>query len=260
MIILIIGTIIVSIVTLTGQSLVEGGRAQLISDVQEALDRIDSDVQISGAYLSTNNFTPTSPQGLDDATTKFASKTVTGFDALVLNSFFTTANPATSTRSLVYLPNAPFACGDANIAQNQVLTYNTVYFVKDSSLWRRIITTANYASKPCSGVTVWQQPSCAESKMSANPTLCKTQDEMLLSGVAPADFTVKYYVSPSDTTPNADADNGNPDIRQDAIDKSATIQVTLKGSKSIAGRDISQQATIRITRTGSVVKYFTPTP
>jgi len=260
MLILIIGTLIVSIVTLTGESLAEGARAQLINDVQEALDRVEGDVQGSGAYLSTNNFTITSPQGADDLTQKFVSISSTGNDTIILNSFFTNANPSLSTRSLVYVPNTPFACGDANIVQNQVMTNNVIYFVKDSTLWRRLVATSTYASKPCSGETVWQQPNCAPSKMSVNPSLCKVEDEALLKGVDPADFNVDYFLSASDTVKASDTENTDPDLRQVAIDKASTIQVTLKGKRLIAGRDISQQGTIRITRTGSIVKYATPQP
>lgn len=260
MLIIIIGTIVVSIVTLTGQSIVEGGRAQLINDVQDSLDRIESDVLISGAYLSTNNFTPTSPQGADEIDQKFVSTSPAGNDSIILNSYFTTANPSISNRSLVYLPNTPFACGDANIAQNQVMTMNIVYFVKNSSLWRRTVATNNYTSKPCAGVTTWQQPNCAEARMSVNTSLCKVQDELLLTGVEPNNFTVVYYLSASDTTAAPDTENADSDLRQAAIDKTATIQITLESNKTFAGRDISQLSTIRVTRNGSVVKYATPQP
>ena len=260
MLIILIGTIVVSMVTLTGQSFVEGGRAQLINDIQDSLDRIESDVLVSGAYLSVNNFTLTSPQGSDDVTQKFASASLTGDDTIILNSYFTTTNPSLSSRNLVYLPNIPYACGDANIAQNQVMTMNIVYFVKNSTLWRRTVATNTYASKPCAGVTVWQQPNCAEAKMAINTSLCKAQDEMLLAGVDPTNFTVNYYLSASDTVPAPDTEDPDPDLRQAAIDKTTTVQVTLKSSKTFAGRDITQQGTIRATRNGSTVKYSTPQP
>jgi type II secretory pathway pseudopilin PulG len=260
LLILILGAIVISIVTLTGESLTEGGRSQLIIDVHDALDRIESDARASGSYLSTNNFTVSSPQGADDAAQKFVSVSGSGDDTLILNSFFTTTNPASADRGLIYLPNTPFACNDASIAQNQVMTMNVVYFVKDSALWRRVVATSNYASKPCPGVTAWQQPNCAATTMSTNPSLCKAQDEKLLTGVTPGNFTVTYYVSPSDTVAAADTENPDPDLRQIAIDKASTIQVTLKGTQTIAGRDISQQGLIRITRSGSVVKYATPNP
>ena len=260
MMIIIIGTIIVAIVTLTGESLAEGGRAQLLNDVQDSLDRIEADVQASGAYLSTNNFTITAPQGLDDSTQKFVSISPVGVDSIILNSFFTTASPALSTRSLVYLPNTPFACGDASIVQNQVMTNNVVYFVKDTSLWRRTVATSTYASKACAGVNIWQQPNCAEALMATNTSLCKAQDELLLTGVQPTDFIVDYYLSASDTTPALGTELQDPDARQIAIDKASTMQITLKASKVYAGRDITQQGTIRVTRTGSIVKYATPQP
>jgi type II secretory pathway pseudopilin PulG len=260
MMIIIIGTIIVSIVTLTGQSLAEGGRAQLINDVQDSLERIEADIETSGAYLSTNNFTPTAPQGADDAVRKFVSTSSNGYDSIILNSYFTTANPSVTSRSLVYLPNLPFACGDANIAQNQVMTMNIVYFVKDLTLWRRTVVTDTYASKPCAGVTAWQQPNCAFASMSVNTSLCKVEDEKLLTGIDPSNFNVAYYLSASDTTPAVGTEDADPDVRQAAIDKTSTVQITLKGTKTYAGRDVTQQSTIRVTRNGSLVKYATPQP
>jgi len=259
MVIIIIGIIIVSIVTLTGESLAEGGRAQLLNDVQDSLDRIEADVKFSGSYLSTNNFTPTAPQGADNAAQKFVS-VASGNDTLILNSFFTTTNPAISTRTLVYIPDTPFACNDASIVQNQVMTNNIVYFVKDSSLWRRTVATSTYASKACLNTTIWQQPSCPEALMSTNTSLCIAQDELLLSGVEPSDFIVEYFLSASDATPASGTENSDPDARQIAIDKASTIQITLKGNRVYAGRDITQQGTIRVTRTGSIVKYATPQP
>jgi type II secretory pathway pseudopilin PulG len=260
MLILIIGTIIVSIVALTGESITEGARSQLINDVQDALDRMENDVRSSGAFLSTNNFTPTAPQGLDDGTQKFVSISTGGDDSIILNSFFTTSNPAVSSRSLVYLPNTPFACGDPSIAQNQVMTMNVVYFVKNSTLWRRTVATSTYASKPCAGVTAWQQPNCAESMMATNTSLCKAQDEKLLDGVSAANFKIIYYLSPSDVVAASGTEDADPDLRQNAIDKTSTMQITLIGTKTAAGRDISQQGTVRVSRNGSIVKYATPEP
>ena len=256
--ILMIGVIIVSIITLTGQSVIESSKGQLINDVQDALDRIDADVQASGAYLSTNNITPVAPQGLNDDTQKFVSINPSGVDAIILNSYVTTDNPYVNSRNLIYLPNSPFACSDSNLVQNQVMTMNTVYFVKDSTLWRRLIAPNNYATKVCSGITIWQQPTCAESKMSVNTTACKVQDEKILSGVGPLDFIVNYYLSANDATPTDGAEDTDPDARQVAIDKSSTMQITIKGKRQVAGQDVTQQASIRVSRKGSIVKYATP--
>jgi competence protein ComGC len=258
MLILIIGSIVVSIITLTGESIAEGGRSQLINDVHDALDRVESDARTSGSYLATNNFYLRAPQGANDTTQKFLSVSGTGDDTLILNAFFTTMNPANPNRSLIYVPNTPFACNDASLAQNQVMTMNIVYFVKDSTLWRRLIATEDYASTPCPGISVWQQPSCSSSTMATNTTLCKAKDEQLLTGVSPEDFKVTYYLSPSDTTPAAGTEDPDLESRQTAIDKSSTVQISLKATKTVAGREIIQQGTIRTTRTGSIVKYSLP--
>lgn len=256
LLILMIGAVVVSIVGLTGDSLAEGGKAQLINDVQGALDRIEADTRASGAYLSTNNFVPTYPQGVDGLSQKFVSVSG-GQDSLILNTFVTTTNPMNSTRSLVYIPNTPYACGDPSIAQNQVMTMNVVYFVQNSTLWRRTLAPSTYASKPCAGVTIWQQPSCAEDKMSMN-LLCKSQDEKVLEDVSPDDFAVLYFAAPADIAGSPSSEDADPTVRQLALDQSPTVQISLTGKRTVAGRDLSQQGTVRVTRTGTLVKYATP--
>jgi Tfp pilus assembly protein PilE len=253
-IILLIGAVIVTIVDLVGRSLSERGIASAALDIQDALDRIDIDTKMSGAFLARNNVVISSPQGYDNATQDFTSN-LNGGNALILNSFATTSNISDPNRTLVYLANMPYACGSSSIAQNQVMTMNTVYFVKDSTLWRRTLAVAGYASKACAGVTAWQQPSCAPG---TTGTLCLTNDQRLVSGVAATDFVVQYYSSPSTTTASAAAQSATESTRQSAMDLSATIQVTITARQTSAGRDLTRTGTIRVTRVGTLVKYVTP--
>lgn len=255
--ILLIGTIIYAIVQLTGDAIAERSNAVLINDIHASLERIETDTKLSGAFLATNNMPLTSPQGVNDATANFTSVT-SGDDALILNTFVTTANPNEPSRSLVYLANMPNSCGSANIEQNQVMTMNTVYFVKTNAagikeLWRRTLAVNGYTSRDCSGVTPWQRPSCTPGLTGA---MCSTQDELLLTGVT--EFTVDYYNLASDTVPSANAQNTNVTTRQNALDLTPTIQVTLKAESTSAGRDIAQQGTVRVSRIGTLVTYATP--
>ena len=257
-VILVIGTIIYAIVQLTGDAVAARSSAALIGNIQSSLDRIEADTEPSGAFLAKNNVTLSSPQGYNDGVQGFLSTSSAG-DMLILNTFVTNGNPASASRTLVYVANLPNACGSANIAQNQVMTMNVVYFTKidpvtqSNELWRRTLAVNNYLSKDCAGVTPWQRPSCSPN---VSGTLCTTQDEKLISGVT--DFTVQYFSSGSDTTEATNTRSATDTVRQTALDGTNTITVTLKAKVSIAGRDINQQGSVRITRTGSLIKYTTP--
>lgn len=255
--ILLIGTIIYAIVQLTGDALAERSSAVLINEIHSSLERIETDTKLSGAFLAQNNMTLTSPQGSDDGTANFTSVT-SGDDVLILNSFVTTASPSDSTRSLVYLADMPNACNSDNLEQNQVMTMNTVYFTKPNAngvteLWRRTLAVSGYTGEDCSGVTPWQRPSCSPG---LTGSLCATQDELLVSGVT--DFEVRYYDVASDSVRNWDAEDSNTTTRQTAMDETDTIQVTLKAEQTVAGRPVTGQGTIRVSRVGSLIKYATP--
>lgn len=256
-VILLIGTIIFAIVQLTGDALAERGSAVLMNDVQTSLNRIETDVKVSGAFLATNNMALTSPQGSNDASANFNS-VAGGTDTLILNTFVSTANPNDANRELVYLANLPNACGSANIEQNQVMTMNTVYFTKDNSegvreLWRRTLAVNGYANQDCPGVSPWRRPSCTPG---LTGTMCLTQDELLLSGVD--EFTVNYFTNAAATTPAANTENPNATTRQTALDLTNTLQVVIKAESLMAGRDITAQGTIRASRVGALITYATP--
>ena len=253
--ILLIGTFIFAIIELTGSAVAERLKATTASDIYSALERIESDVKQSGGFLAKNNFTLTAPQGRNGATEDFLS--VSGQPSvLVLNVLATSANPYQSARSLVYKRNTPYPCGDTNFAQNQVMTFNVVYYTKlntstnANDLWRRVLAVNNYTNFVCSGATIWQRPSCTPG---ATGTLCATQDEKLVSGVS--DFTLEYFNSPADSTPSPGAQSTTDTARQSALNLTDTVQITLKTAITAAGRDSTQQGTMRATRAGSLVTY-----
>ena len=257
-VILVIGTIVYSIVQLTGDAVAARSSAVLIGTVQTALDRIEADTESSGAFLAKNNMTLTSPQGYNNGVQDFTSVSDNG-SILILNTLVTDSNPATPSRSLVYLANLPYSCTDDKLAQNQVMTMNTVYFTKVdpatqlNELWRRTLAVNNYATKDCAGVTPWQRPSCSPGTAG---TLCTTQDDKLISGVT--DFSVEYYNLASDTTEAANSQSTVDTTRQTALDSVTAVKVTLKATVTAAGREITQQGVVRVSRTGTLVKYATP--
>jgi hypothetical protein len=241
-VILVIGVFISVIVNMTGDVLASRAATTLAYNIQDALNRIDQDVTQSGAYLATNNITLTSPQGYNDDTTNFHNADATNGTMLILNTYATTNNPLATTQNTIYYPNVPNACGSPLINSNMPVMMNTIYFVKNSTLWRRTIATNLYTTVGCS--VPWQQPSCAPGISNA---FCKTQDVRLIDGIQSSGFSVGYYPSPSSTTPNTIAsDSAQTDVaRFAALQANSTVVVTINATNIVAGRSISQTGTIR---------------
>lgn len=241
-VILVIGTFISAIVSMTGEVLVSRGTALLSYNVQDALNRIEQDITTSDAYLATNNINIVSPQGYNNDTTYFHNADTTNGTMLILNTYAATENPLSSTRNTIYIPNTPNACSSPSINKNIPVVMNTVYFVKNNTLWRRTIATGSYATIGCS--IPWQQPSCAPGVTNA---FCKTQDIRLVDGIQSGGFSVRYYPSPISTTASPIAsDSTQTDAdRLVALQTNSTAVVTITATNTIAGRSVTQTGTIR---------------
>lgn len=241
-VILVIGVFMTSIVTMTGNVLSSRGADVLVFNIQDSLNRIQQDVGLSGAYLATNNIALTSPQGYNDDTTNFHNADPTNGTMLILNSYTTTANPLSSTRNIVYAAGQPNPCNSPLVNQNTPVMVNAIYFVKNNTLWRRVVAPSSYLTVGCS--VPWQQPSCAPT---ASGAFCKTQDVRLVDGIQSGGFSVGYYPSPGSTTTNSTAsDSGQTDsTRLTALQANDTVVVTITATNVIAGRNVTQTGTIR---------------
>ena len=253
-VILTITAFISVIVNMTGDVLASRSSNVVAYDIQDALARIEEDVKLSSTFLAENTITTAppgdpillpSPQGYGDDTTPFRNVDSTKGDILILNTFATSGNPITLGSSLIYLTNQPNACNSTQINQNTPMSLNIVYFVKNTSLWRRTIAPSNYDTAGCS--VPWQQPSCA---VGQTASFCKTEDIKLLDNIAVSDFNVEYFTSGDATTANADASNVAKSVaeRNAALQSSTTVGVSLNVTKTVAGREVSQSGSIRSTR------------
>jgi type II secretory pathway pseudopilin PulG len=256
-VILVVGTFIAAMTYLTGDALQESARVRMMNDTHAALERIENDVRLSGAFLSVNNMALTSPQGFNDATQNFTNVGLPTGGALVLNTFVTDRNPLTAGKNMVFLANAPNACGSGTFYQNQIMTMNTVYFVKNNTLWKRTLATNGYDTKDCAGITPWQRPSCSPG---VSGTLCLSQDEAILSVSDQGSLSMltDYYTTASSTTEVAGATTGTDSARQSSLNSTNTVRITLRVTDRVAGQDISQQAYVRATRPGLLATYATP--
>lgn len=240
-VILVIGIFISAIVSMTGDILAARGSNALSNNIQDALNRIEQDVNSSSGYLATNNIALTSPQGYDDGTASFDNVGTNG-TMLILNSYATTSNPLNSNQSTIYTPS-PNPCNSTQVNQNPPVMMNIIYFVKNGTLWRRVVAPYNYATIGCS--VPWQQPSCTPGY--ATPSFCKTQDTRLVDNIQTNGFNVSYFINASSVSANATAsDSSQPDnTRQTALQAANTVGVTINATGTTAGRNVSQSGTLR---------------
>lgn len=227
--ILVVGTFVALIVSLTGDMLIANANNALVYSTQDALDTIESDTRLSTEFLP-NSFTPVTPQGYGDATTVWNADGSggQGQQALILGRLATDKNPAAQDRSLVYT-NSPNSCASGSASKNAPFVYNSVYYIKGGSLWKRNLFSnyPNVLGGLCA--TPWQVPSCTPG---ASATVCKSDDVELVRNIQ--SFSITYIDSSTgDTVAPALAD---------------TINVTIGTSQTVAGRTITYTGSNRVAK------------
>jgi type II secretory pathway pseudopilin PulG len=258
-VILVIGVFIGAIVTITGNVLVSRASNSIAYNIQDALNGIKQDVSVSSGFLATNNITVTSPQGYNDGSTAFlnSGNGQGGIPALILNMNATSKNPLDPTSQTVYASGQPNSCSSANLAQNSPVIVNVVYYVKNGSLWRRVVipktTWSNFKNMGCPiGADIYQRPTCTNT----DATFCISQDQRLVDNLqdgGTTGFLVNYFTDPSLATDNANADatanstSASDSARQTALKKNNTVKVTIVSDATIAGRQKIQTGSITAT-------------
>jgi len=214
-VILLIGTTVSIISTLTGDSLKVVSKNEKIHEVQDALERIEatSERAKQGFEATTTQSPLTAPQGKNSGTTAFSSNATT----LVIQIPATTENPLSNSRRILY---TDAACSIIYVAY-------LVYFVDSGTLYERTIrgssATSGYSvnsSNVCVTSTPWQRGSCT----SAGSGVCVKADEVLATDVT--NFAVTYPTS-------------------------ATAKVSLTASKTVAGEDQTYTSSLIVTAPSS---------
>lgn len=263
-VILTIGAFVTVIVNMTGDVLAARTSTLLAYNVQNALNKINADVNLSSTFLAQTNLTEgvttsiplITPQGYSDdngSLVPFNNVDPTYGNMLVLNTLTTTANPLDKSAAYVYLSGLPNSCTSNQVNQNTPMTYNIVYFIKNNTLWRRVILPSNYTTAGCN--VPWQQPSCNPTYIAGHPGLaiCQTQDQDLIDNISTSGFSIQYFNTASSVTPDSvSSDTGSTVPQRNAALKSlATVGVSITVNATAAGRAISQSGTIRSTRLGT---------
>lgn len=112
---------------------------------------------------------------------------------LIVQSYATTVNPLNTGRQPVFIDSSNFNCTTQMYYQPQ-LTFITIYFVKDKTLYKRILTDTT--TPLCSGNTQQQRRTCPAYITSGRHASCQANDETLLTNVG--SFSVSYYQNTQD--------------------------------------------------------------
>lgn len=229
-------------VSIVGKVMLVRDQGAMAYDAQNVLDQIEEDARLSAKFLTTTGTLPL-PQGSDNNYTGTAAFSSSTANTLILNALATDRNPRNSGRQLVYYDNQPNPCGTTQTF-NRVFSTQVIYFVYNNTLWRRTYvppydnnTSAPDANTICSSVTPWQQDSCSPGYTS---TQCQTNDEQMMNNVS--SLTVNYYATPNSTT----------DLGPAGASSATTIQVTIVGTQTTAGKTFTYTASTRATKLNNI--------
>ncbi len=163
------------------------------SQVMQAVWYMDDNVRVSSAYLATVPSTFSDPYGPHNLGTAGAEAWSYKGDSstsrvLITQSYATSANALNSARQPVFVDTIDFSCSTQMYYQPQ-LTFITIYFVKDGTLYRRVLNDTTTAL--CAGNVQQQKKSCPPYITSGRHASCQTNDEVLANNVT--NFSIEYY-------------------------------------------------------------------
>ncbi len=185
------------LVNLTANSSQIISTSEQIRNNQSALSAIQADIPLTYSFLATNSVADSE----SSASPISAGWQLQGQDEnhriLILRTYATTAAPQDSDRRIVYFDETPSPCAIGGIGRRPV-TNNIIYFVKNSTLYRRILVEPTPSAPYCAGQTIGQRRTCT----TPNGTTCRERDVVIATNVSR--FSVQYFAEPTDQTAQDD--------------------------------------------------------
>jgi len=220
LLILLIGTMIAYLSSLTGTGLKANAQLAMAYDTQEALNDMGAYSSLATALLASTSTLPNG-QGSDNSTAAFTATTSSKPDTLIIQIPATDKSSLDPARSLIYTGASP--CDTSA----STLKYLLVYFVgTDNSLYKRTIVPYPTGTSGCA--TPYQRNSCSPSNMT--PSVCQARDEKLLDNVST--LSVVYY-----------KDDG---VTATTPDQASNAEVTIAASQAVSDSTISYSGSLRI--------------
>lgn len=228
--------------SLYGESFIVKTRSQADSTLQAAFDIIEKDIRYSVAFNHTNKppFADTFGLSTTEGTNYVWNYSGSGVEnrVLLLASNANSQRSSSTIRKPVYAKTAAYNC-TSQIAYQPNIQYMTVYFVRDSVLYRRILT--DITTERCPGQTMAQLQSCpaiaVDSGLGAT-SICKARDEAIAQNVKA--LTVKYYDSNGDEIEKQYVPGYEDDIN-DAVGANIVIKIS-------PNKEVERSRAMRITR------------
>ena len=220
-------------------------RVKSNSEVMQAVWYMDDNIRVASAYNATVPSQFTDAYGPRNNGTAGAEAwsykgSASTSRVLITQSYATSANPLSTSRQPVFVSSADFDCTTQMYYQPQ-LTFITVYFVKDGTLYRRILTDTTTAL--CAGNTQQQKKTCPPYITTGRHSSCEANDEVLATNVT--NFSVEYFQTTqagSDVPVDPSYTSNDSTILSSADYAKVTITTSLKGG------DVVNTVTQRMTK------------
>ena len=164
------------------------------SQIMQALSYIEDTVTNSNAFMATLPTPYVDPYGKNNAGTAgveaWSYKGTAPTDrVLIVQNYATTTNALNTGRQPVFKNTVDFNCTTEMSYQPQ-LTYATIFFVKDSTLYKRLIT--DRTSALCPGNVQYQKLTCPPYIAApGRNAACQANDEVLVNNVS--NFSISYF-------------------------------------------------------------------
>jgi len=225
----------------------------LTSQAQDAAYTIERDVRLSRSYETTitTPFSDAYGQTSNGATWTYnGASNSANSRALILAVPATTSASLSGDRGPVYtnqsVIDGKYNCTD-QIAYNAVLTNRVIYFVRNSTLYRRILT--DRTTPTCSATVRYQQQSCPpELRSSWDTGVCKTADEAIATNINV--FRVDYFEQRAVAPLSGQYVSGDPAV----LDQADDVAITVGTTRQFAGQPLSALVTLRITKANEVIQ------
>ncbi len=194
----------------------------LVNDGKNVFEAASSDIKNSSSFLASL------PSGFSDPNSSSYASPPPNTEVLRIQGYNQTADPTDTTGTKVlpaFKGTAP--CNSTAFEVSNVVAIAEIYFVKDGTLWRRVLTDPTPGST-CNTPLLIQQ-TCPPGSS------CDNEDTAIAKGNV-TEFSVVYYVNTTDTTVASDKTTAK------------SVLMTIKGSTPNASGVATYTSSLRISR------------
>lgn len=182
------------VVTSYRDVLAQDDRVKMVSELKRALWYMDDNVRVSNSFIAGVPSVYSDPYGQRNLGSSggeaWSYKGLSSSQrVLMTQSYATTTNALSSGRQAVFVNTPEFNCTTEMYYQPQ-LSFVTIYFVNDGTLYRRLLTDTTTAL--CPGNAQQQRQTCPPYiAIGSRHASCLANDEILATNVT--SFSVGYY-------------------------------------------------------------------